>query len=129
MALAYLPDEERHRVIITLSDDVRVDQLIALLDHQIHDGTWDWPVIYDGSRRAQALSTPDIHMLADAACRRAEVQGRRGPVAIVRGTELGFGVARMFGMLSADHTVALKVFRDRAEADAWLDTLRTEARR
>jgi hypothetical protein len=50
------------------------------------------------------------------------VHGRRGPVAIVRDTDVGFGVARMFGMLSADHTLALMVFRDRASAEAWLDT-------
>ena len=123
MALAYFPDEERHRVVITASDEVRVDQLVALLDQQVRDGTWDWPVLYDASRRAQVLSTADVHIVASAARRCAEVHGRRGPVAIVRDTDVGFGVARMFGMLSADHTLALMVFRDRASAEAWLDTL------
>ena len=123
MALAYFPDEERHRVVITASDEVRVDQLVALLDQQVRDGTWEWPVLYDASRRAQVLSTADVHIIASAARRCAEVHGRRGPVAIVRDTDVGFGVARMFGMLSADHTLALMVFRDRASAEAWLDTL------
>ena len=127
MALAYLPDQERHRVVITVSDGVCVDQLVALLDHQVRDGTWDWPVIYDGSRRAQSLSTPDLHVLADAAQRCANAHGRRGPVAIVRTTEAGFGVARMFGMLCANHTVALRVFRDRVEADNWIDSLERHA--
>ena len=129
MALAYFPDQERHRVVITVSGEVRVDQLVALLDHQVRDGTWDWPVIYDGSRREQLLSTAEVHLFANAARRCAAVHGRRGPVAIVRNTEAGFGVARMFGMLCADHTVALKVFRARAEADNWLDTLDGQAPR
>ena len=122
MPLAYLPDEKRHRVVITVSGEVRVDQLVALLDHQVRDGTWEWPVIYDATRRDQVLSKAEVHALASAALRCAEAHGRRGPVAIVRDSDVGFGVARMFGLLSADHTVALMVFRDRVSAEEWLDS-------
>ena len=128
MPLTYYPDQERHRVVITASDEVRAAQLVALLDRQVQDGTWDWPVLYEAKRGAQVLSTADVHVVANAARRCAELHGRRGPVAIVRDTEVGFGVARMFGMLSADHTVALMVFRDRVSAEAWLDTLPQHSR-
>jgi hypothetical protein len=123
MPVAYLPDETRQRVTITLTGVVPVDQVIAMLDLQVRDGTWAWSVLYDGSRRVEAFSSAEIHRLAEAANDVARRHGRRGPVAIVRPTDLGFGVARMFSMLSGHHAVAVQVFRDLVSAEHWLDSV------
>ena len=123
MPVAYLPDETRQRVIITLTGEVPVDQLIAMLSVQISDGTWTWSVLYDGTNRIGALSSADIHRLAGAVNELANRHGPRGPVAIVRPTDAGFGTARMFSMLSRRHAVAVEVFRDLGLAESWLDSL------
>lgn len=122
MPVAYLPDATRQRVIITLTGVVPVEQVIAMLDLQVKEGTWAWSALYDGSHRTAAFSSAEIHRFAAAANNLATRQGPRGPVAIVRPTDLGYGTARMFSMLSDKHAVAVQVFRDLASAEHWLDT-------
>ena len=123
MPVAYLPDETRQRVIITLTGEVPVDQLIAMLSVQIRDGTWTWSALYDGTKRMGAFASAEIHRLAEAANELANRHGPRGPVAIVRPTDAGYGTARMFSMLSLRHAVAVEVFRDLASAESWLDSM------
>ena len=126
MPVAYLPDAAQQRVIITLTGTVPIAQAIALLSLQVADGTWAWSALYDGTQLVQAFSSAEIQRFAEAANELANRHGPRGPVAIVRPTDVGFGSARMFSMLTARHAVAIEVFRDLASAERWLDSVASD---
>lgn len=129
MPVTYLRDDERRRVLITVSGTITTADLMAALAHQVTDGTWSWPTIYDGSDRTGILSADQVRAIAGQGDMLAAVHGKRGPVAFVRKTAVGYGTARMLAMLSEDQAPGASAFEDLAAAEAWLEQVTAAASR
>jgi hypothetical protein len=64
------------------------------------------------------VTSVTVQWTADAERRHPFLSGRR--LAIVVASDIVYGMSRMYQLLSEDHFPTLAVFRDLAEAKAWL---------
>ena len=73
-------------------------------------------------REAQVTEMPpaDMHSFEIDVARREGMRGAGARAAVLASNDLLFGIARMFQAIRAQSRVAYGVFRDPAEADAWL---------
>lgn len=73
-------------------------------------------------RAAQVTELPpaDMHSFEIDVVRREAMRGAGARAAVLASSDLLFGVARMFQSIRAESPVAYGVFRDPAEAAAWL---------
>ena len=83
--------------------------------------TGDRRVLLD-LRGAQVSELPpsDMHGFEIDAARREAMRGAGARAAVLVSSDLLFGIARMFQTIRAESPVAYGVFRDPAEAAAWL---------
>lgn len=66
-------------------------------------------------------TTPSVRTTVAFVSRIGAERGARGPLAIVTGAnDAFFGMARMYATLSEDLQGPIRIFRGRAEAEAWL---------
>lgn len=117
MAATYRLDTERRLMMVTLEGRVTGGDLDTFTETVKHDLAYDpsWPALVDASGLNPAgLSTQALRA-------RASVP-RRNPtrVAIVAPTDVVFGLARMFQMMSEGRGNHIEVFRGMDEALAWL---------
>jgi hypothetical protein len=129
MALEYLQDDARRRVVVQTGVQVAADDVIRLLDRQAASGAWAYDVLYDAR---EALSVPTLDDLVRVVRHIGLLttrHGPRGPVAIVT-TQAGLtkmtGVYAQLGELTALRTSAFTTFD---EAEQWLSAQEHEHKR
>ena len=118
MPFQYARDDTTRRIRTTLSDPLTVDELIALVEHQLADGTWRYGMIIDARSVALFTFKPVEMQLFVARVRdRSAAHGPRGPVAVVsRHSPVisGSTIYKSFGGKA-------EVFWDMDEAQRFLD--------
>lgn len=107
-------DPERGLLVVTFTGVIKVDEFTEdYLD--VPEGTLE---LIDTRLAIEAeLTTSDLRYLADRDRKRPT---RISKVAIVAIADVGFGLARMYQSLSDGQETEVSVFRDEAEARAWL---------
>jgi hypothetical protein len=120
MALEYLQDDARHRVVVQTGVQVTADEVIRILDRQAAGGAWAYDVLYDAR---DALSVPSLDDLVKVVRHIGKLttrHGPRGPVAIVT-TQAGLtkmaAVYAQLGELTSLRACACTTFD---EAEQWL---------
>lgn len=80
---------------------------------------WDLRAVED----LQRVTRRELETILVAASARIDDRGS-GHTAVVMDSDLGFGLGRMFEMMSEeDLPITMRVFRDRKEAETWLTSL------
>jgi hypothetical protein len=120
MQLVYVRDHAKRRITVTTRGALTADDILAYIDQQVTEGTWEYAVLYDTGDTG-SLPTPDdmdhvIHRVRTL----ATSLGRRGPVAIVSGSPTAVAAAREYAVVEHD-VGAVGLFRDLDAAEQWLD--------
>ena len=118
--LRYVINKQLGLVTVSASATVNAAQLVALRQQVNNDPDYDsrWPVLVDLSGASTLdFTATDLRQLAASAM--TDPSARQ---AIVVGSELGFGLARMFEAFSAvsKHNENVRVFRSADEAQRWV---------
>ena len=116
--IRYERDDSRHRAVITITGPFNLSDVRTCVEQHRSQGAWTYGVLYDLRRMT---SEPTRETLDEFAILTKPRPGEppRGPVAVVSTTPVMYGLACVYAaMVKAYATVS--VFRDRAEADAWL---------
>lgn len=126
MPITYERDDKLRRIVVTTIGIVGLDDMLAVVDRQAIEGTWQYGILYDSRRVASVASQTDVR----AGLRHVELlsrtHGKRGPVAFVTTMPAAFGMVRMYSTLSGQVQQVVEVFRDIGDAERWLAT-RTES--
>ena len=122
MPITYRIDPQRGRITTTCSGNVSLRDVMAHFDALQRDperpGRLD--VLLDLTTMAAPPEAPQIRAAADRVGLVEDLVF--GACAIVADREAMFGMARMFEVHARGHFAALKTFRDRNEAEEWLDS-------
>jgi hypothetical protein len=85
----------------------------------------EYPEVIDARGAEPSFTAAEVRQ-AVATLRTAASGSRPGPTAIVVDSDVGFGIARMLGLLLDDLCV-VRPFRDRDSADEWLRSVSATA--
>jgi len=122
MPITYERDDQRRRIIVTTIGIVGLDDMMAVVDRQATEGTWQYGILYDSRRVASVASQTDVR----AGLRRIELlsrtHGRRGPVAFVTTMPAAYGMVRMYSTLAGQLHQPVEVFREIEDAERWLES-------
>ena len=122
MPITYERDDQLRRIVVTTIGIVGLDDMLAVVDRQANEGTWQYGILYDSRRVASVASQTDVR----AGVRHVEVlsrtHGKRGPVAFVTTMPAAYGMVRMYSTLAGQVEQAVEVFRDIGDAERWLET-------
>jgi hypothetical protein len=120
MPITYERDDARRRIVVTTIGIIAVDEMLAIIDRQAREGTWQYGMLYDSRRVATVASAADVR----TGLRHVETvsisHGRRGPVAFVTTMPAAYGMVRMYSTLAGQQHQAVEAFRDIADAERWL---------
>lgn len=120
MPITYERDDKQRRIVVTTIGIVGLDDMLAVVDRQANEGTWQYGILYDSRRVASVASQTDVR----AGLRHVEVlsrtHGKRGPVAFVTTMPAAYGMVRMYSTLSGHVQQSVEVFREIGDAERWL---------
>ena len=120
MPITYERDDKLRRIVVTTIGIVGLDDMLAVVDRQANEGTWQYGILYDSRRVASVASQTDVR----AGLRHVELlsrtHGKRGPVAFVTTMPAAYGMVRMYSTLSGQVEQPVEVFRDIGDAERWL---------
>ena len=122
MPITYERDDGRRRIVVTTIGIVGIDDLLAVIDRQGREGTWQYGILYDSRRVASVASQTDVRAGLKHVEALSRTHGRRGPVAFVTTMPAAFGMVRMYSTLAGQLHQAVEVFRDIDDAERWLAT-------
>jgi hypothetical protein len=121
MPIKYEIDARRGRVMTTCSGNVTLREVMAHFDALQRDpgrpGRLD--VLLDWTALANPPGAPQVQAAADRVSLVEDLVF--GACAIVAPTDVLYGVARMFEAFARGHFAAIRTFRQRSEAEGWLD--------
>lgn len=117
--IRYERDDASRRAVITITGPFNAPDVRVCLEQHRAEGAWGYGVLYDLRRMT---SEPTRETLGEFAALTKPRPGEppRGPVAVVSTNPVMYGLACLYAaMVKAYATVS--IFRDRDEADAWLN--------
>jgi hypothetical protein len=117
--ILYERDDARRRALITMTGPFNAPKVRACVELHRAEGAWSYGVLYDLRRMT---SEPTRETLAEFAALTKPRPGEphRGPVAVVSTKPAMYSLACLYAAMVSAHTT-MSVFRDRDEADAWLN--------
>ncbi len=120
MPITYERDDARRRIIVTTIGDVGLDDMLAVVDRQASEGTWQYGILYDSRRVASVATQSEVRTGLRYVDTLSRTQGRRGPVAFVTTMPAAYGMVRMYSTLAGQLHQAVEAFRDIGDAERWL---------
>jgi hypothetical protein len=123
MPLTYRRDDTRRIVTVTAVGEITLTEAIEMLDRRVIDGTWSYGLLYDGRQRTGTMDAQEVRILVELTRSLSNRHGPSGAMALVREDSGGYGMGRMFGILSEDANPRVAAFRTIEEAQEWLDNM------
>lgn len=120
MPITYERDDARRLIIVTTIGIVGLDDLLAVVDRQASEGTWQYGTLYDSRLVASVASQTDVRTGLKRVDTLSRTHGRRGPVAFVTTMPAAYGMVRMYSTLAGQLHQAVEAFRDIGDAERWL---------
>jgi hypothetical protein len=114
-------DKERNILHVILNGSITIDDFIEIMDSITHAEEFpaDVPTLWD-LREVDARNA-DSDMIEQVIGVRTRYSERgKTKLALLASSELAFGLSRMYEALSFDLPQTIGVFRDRGEAEQWL---------
>jgi len=116
-------DEKLSLFLIQTTGDITIEDDRSCIEDLVTHPKWNqkYPLIVDRRKSTtKQLTANDMHLIADMV---KEFGDRLGPtkIAIVMGTELDYGMGRMFEILtSGDVPFNMRICRSMEEAVSWI---------
>jgi hypothetical protein len=120
MPITYERDDKLRRIVVTTIGIVGLDDMLAVVDRQANEDTWQYGILYDSRRVASVASQTDVRAGLKHVEMLSRTHGRRGPVAFVTTLPAAYGMVRMYSTLAGQVQQAVEVFRDIGDAERWL---------
>jgi hypothetical protein len=120
MPVTYERDDDKRRIIVTTVGEVGLDDMLAVVDRQAGEGTWQYGVLYDSRRVSSVASQSEVRIGLKHVDSLSRTHGRRGPVAFVTTMPAAYGMVRMYSTLSGQLQQSVEAFRDIGDAERWL---------
>lgn len=123
MAISYEIDQERDVVLAHAEGALDLSDTLAHVAEVFGDERFrpGMHAVFDMSQATLAsFQANDVHRLLGALETKPQSLGPGARWAIVAASELDFGVSRMFEMLAETLPIEVRVFSERAEAEAWV---------
>jgi hypothetical protein len=117
----YHPDHVRRRLLLVAHEDFSAADILQSVERRLREGTWQYTVLLDLRRRKHALSRADILLIVNRVNEVTKTRGRPGPMAILVGDLVGFGMARMYSLYGENTGRTVEVFREAETAERWFD--------
>ncbi|HTY43084.1 MAG TPA: STAS/SEC14 domain-containing protein [Thermoanaerobaculia bacterium] len=123
MPITYRIDRQRGRVVTTCTGQVTLRDVMAHFDALEKDPERPvrLDVLLDLTEQESTPVAPQMQAAADRVALVADLVFGNGAVVATR--ESLFGMARMFEVLARGHFASIRTFRNRREAEEWLDSL------
>lgn len=119
MPISHSLDSARKQVSTIVRGTLTADEIISHLDAVRRERTLEMPELIDLRRATPPfLSAAEIWRVSEEVHKTLE-QHVYGPRALIAGSEVVYGLARMFSTLVSD-LFPMRVFRDETEAEGWL---------
>lgn len=119
MPTTYEIDHERRRVIARATIELRAEDFTALVSSLALDRCLHYALLIDGRHASLVLTADETRRLVGLVARlRAEHGHAR--TAFVAGSDLAFGMGRMYMTLAAETDPGFMVYRAIEDAEAWL---------
>ncbi len=119
--VTYERDDVRRRIVVTITGEAHTADVLGVIERQVADNAWRYAMLYDSREDTSAPSSGDLRAVVDVVGRHIAQLGPRGPVAIVTSHPMNYGMARMYATFGEPVRLNVEVFRDIADAEAWLD--------
>ena len=119
MPISYVFDRPQRRIQTVVTGSVSVDDILGHVEAVRREQTIAYAELIDVRGVTPPwLSTSDVWRAAGLV-RTFKSDERFGPRAVIVGSDLIFGIARMFANLIQD-VAPMNVFHDQVQAEAWL---------
>ncbi|RMH21210.1 MAG: hypothetical protein D6701_02760 [Gemmatimonadetes bacterium] len=125
MSFTYRVDHAARRVTFTASTTLTVADFIEVFEAALENPEFDptYGRLWDVRPALDPLDGRQVRAIAAQYAARIEPRLTAGRSALLVGSDVYYGLSRMFAGLSEAARVEFRVFRDEAEAVAWLDEL------
>jgi hypothetical protein len=120
MPITYERDNARRRIVVTTIGIVGLDDILAVVDRQAGEGTWQYGMLYDSRRVSSVATETEVRIGLKRVDTLSRTHGRRGPVAFVTTLPAAYGMVRLYSTLSGQLHQAVEAFRDIGDAERWL---------
>jgi hypothetical protein len=120
MPITYERDDALRRILVTTIGDVGLEEMLAVVDRQANEGTWQYGMLYDSRRVSSVASQADVRIGLKHVDTVSRTHGSRGPVAFVTTMPAAYGMVRMYSTLAGQLHQSVEVFRDIGDAERWL---------
>lgn len=120
MAITYEIDVERRTILVRATGELTEHELLDCHHRLARDPAVrpEFSILFDlRGARGESIATEGIRALAGLPLVLSQTSRR----AVVVGTDLGYGMARMYGLRRGDRMRAFEVFRDLEEAKRWVE--------
>jgi hypothetical protein len=123
MPITFVHDKRRRRLLASATGTVTIQDVVDFVSAQDAHGAWSDGVLLDASTSQAVGVEQDLATVAERM--RVVARGRkRGPVAVVADPARVAEVTRIYVYLCAQVSgLTIGVFKDREEAEDWLDTI------
>jgi len=121
MPITYERDDERRRIVVTTVGTVGYEEVMAVVDRQAAEGTWQYGMLYDSRQVSTVASQADVRMGLKHVETLSRAYGQRGPVAFVTTMPAAYGMVRMYSILAGQLHQVVEVFRDIGDAERWIE--------
>jgi hypothetical protein len=119
--IEYHRDDVKKRITLIPQGEVTLTEILDVASRQVTEGVWGYGVLYDARLRRGALTSGELKRLAEVTADYTAQVGPRGRVAFVVPDEGGYSMAVMYAIVGARLDGDSAVFRNRTDAERWLD--------
>jgi hypothetical protein len=120
MPISYERDDAVRRITAIWEGNYRTEDVIEIFERLRREGAWSYGTLYDVRGLTGHPSVSDLRRILEVAKQPAPDGQSAGPIAVVVTQPVLYAMACAYAALG--HPGLFAVFRDRAEADAWLAT-------
>jgi len=121
MAITYTLDRPRRRMYTRAEGMLTLAEIEAHLEVEETDRALGYAELFDARGTTLSLNADDVRRLVERARKLHAAGVVVGPTAIVANSDVVFGMARMYAILSGFVHAPVEVFREVEPALAWLD--------
>lgn len=127
MPIQYVVDHAAQRVTVTAEGDLRLEDMVAVLNALATEHGFAYPQCFDARRATILLSADEVRRIVTLTARLRAEHGQ-ARTAFIAESDVSFGMARMYATLAAETDSGFMVYRSLGDGEAWLGWQRTESR-
>ncbi len=126
MPITFEVDHGAQRVMVTATGDIRIEDMVALVTKLAELRVFAYSQRFDARGAAILMTAEETRRIVPLVARLREEHGQ-ARTAFIADSDVSFGMARMYAILSADTDSGFMVYRAIEEGDAWLGWQRVQS--